>query len=197
MLADRCSAEDFLPLLLGLLVEAGVTAQDTLIGLGDGAKWIDTIFTHLAATRITDVFHAATYLNVVMQALHWDEAERTRHRRDWYRGDISARDWLEQYLPEPELWMTWQDNALSALNYLEQRLDSMDYPSFKNKRYPIGSGQVEGMNKAVIGHRMKRSGMHWSPSGAKGMASLRAQTCAKHPLLDFDDLRFSAFALAS
>ena len=197
MLADRCSAENFLPLLLGLLVEAGVTARDTLIGLGDGARWIDTVFAHLAATRVTDVFHAAEYLDVVMQAMNWDEAKRSEHRRTWYRGDISARDWLGRYLPEPEIWMTWQKDALSALSYLEQRLDSMDYPGFRNKHYPIGSGQVEAMNKSVIGHRMKRSGMHWSPSGAASMASLRAQTCAKHPLLNFDDLRFSAFALAT
>ena len=197
MLADRCSAEDFLPLLASLLTEAKLTPQDTLLGLGDGAAWIDTIFSYLGALRITDVYHAAEYLDLVMQAMDWDEQTRASHRRDWYRADISARDWLKQHLPDPERWLTWSDKAITALRYLEKRLDSMDYPLYKAKGYPIGSGQVEAMNKSVIGNRLKRSGMRWSETGAAGMASLRAQTCAKHSLVHFDTLRFSAFSLAA
>jgi hypothetical protein len=34
----------------------------------------------------------------------------------------------------------------------------MNYPAFKAEGYPIGSGQVEAMNKNVIGNRLKRSG---------------------------------------
>ena len=47
----------------------------------------------------------------------------------------------------------------------------MDYPSFRARGFPIGSGQVEGMNKSVIGNRLKRSGMQWSREGAARMAS--------------------------
>ena len=69
----------------------------------------------------------------------------------------------------------------------------MNYKYFATQSYPIGSGQIEAMNKSVIGNRMKRSGMHWSEAGAKNMAALRAQTCAKHSLIDFHQLRFKAF----
>ena len=193
MIADRCSAEDFLALLSGLLKRAGVTASDTLVGLGDGAAWIRNSFEHLQATPITDVYHAAEYLDMVMVALGWDESTRQAHRREWYRGEVNARDWLQLYLPEPEVWLNWDETAKTALSYIDSRLDSMDYASFKKKGFPIGSGQVEGMNKHVIGSRMKRSGMHWSEQGAAGMASLRAQTCAKHPLIDFQQLRHAAF----
>ena len=195
MLADKCTAEAFLPLLTGLLREAGLTDQDTLIGLGDGASWIDNALFELNAIRITDVFHAAEYLDVVMQAMNWDEAKRLVHRRSWYRAELNARDWLERYLPEPDSWLTWDKAAQTALNYLESRLDSMDYALFARQGFPIGSGQVEAMNKSVIGHRLKRSGMHWSQSGAAAMAALRAQTCARHSLTDFDALRFQSFAL--
>ncbi len=193
MLAERCCAEDFVTLVAGLLNEAGVTPADTLLGLGDGAVWIDNIFCHLDAVRITDVYHATQYLDTIMQALAWDEDLRTRHRCDWYRGQLNARDWLAHHLPKPEVWLTWDDKAQTALKYLETRLDSMDYARFTEKGYPIGSGQIEGMNKAVIGNRMKRSGMHWSKQGAASMASLRAQTCAKHSLIDFGQLRHLAY----
>jgi len=195
MVAERCSAEAFLPLLAGLLQQAGVTSADRLIGLGDGASWIENAFAYLQAVHITDVYHACEYLDTVMQALGWDETARQEQRRNWYRGQLNARDWLAQHLPDPNVWLAWDEHAQTALRYLETRLDSMDYARFSQLGYPIGSGQVEAMNKAVIGHRMKRSGMHWSKEGAASMAALRAQTCAKFPLVSFEDLRFHAFAL--
>ena len=193
MLADVVGAEAFLALVAGLLARAGVTAQDTLLGLGDGASWIETTFDTLAAVRITDVFHSCTYLDIIMQALGWQDDERAFHRRCWCRGDVGARDWLQTHLPEPQVWLAWDDEAKGALRYLENRLDNMNYPAFRNKTWPIGSGQIEAMNKAVIGHRMKRSGMHWSRSGAAGMASLHAQVCAKHLLVPSETLRHRAY----
>lgn len=150
MLADKCSAEAFLPLLAGLLEQASITSQDTLVGLGDGAKWIDNAFYHLAATRITDVFHAVEYLDVVMQALSWDEPTRHAHRRDGYRGEVNARDWLRDCLPEPDVWLNWDETATTALSYIDSRLDSMDYALFKSRGYPIGSGQIEGANMLLV-----------------------------------------------
>ena len=193
MLAAGITAEALLPQVAGLLKQVGVTPKDTLIGLGDGAAWVENIFYHLDAVHITDVYHACEYLDIIMQALGWNEVTRARHRGDWFKGKVSAKDWLESYLPEPESWLTWDETQQSALAYLEKRLDSMDYPTFKAKGYPIGSGQVEAMNKSVIGTRMKRSGMHWSRGGAARMASMRAQFCAKHPLVDFEQLRHRAY----
>jgi hypothetical protein len=193
MLADGITADALLPHVAGLLKQAGVTPNDTLIGLGDGAAWVENIFRQLADVHITDVYHACEYLDIIMQAMGWDEVTRTQHRRDWFKGKVSAKAWLERHLPEPECWLTWDETQRSALVYLDKRLDSMDYPTFKAKGYPIGSGQVEAMNKSVIGNRMKRSGMHWSREGAARMASMRAQFCAKHPLVDFERLRHRAY----
>lgn len=193
MLADVVGASGFLPPVAGLLAQAGVTPQDTLIGLGDGAPWLENILDTLAAVRITDVYHSCEYLETLMQALGWDEEQRSSQRRAWCRGEWAARAWLSQHLPEPDVWLGWDDAAKSALYYFENRLDNMDYPDFRAEGYPIGSGQVEAMNKSVIGHRLKRSGMHWSRSGAAGMASLRAQVCAKHSLVSCESLRHHAY----
>ncbi len=193
MLADVVEAEQFLPLVMGLLKRAGVTPQDTLIGLGDGASWLENIFDTLAAVRITDVYHSCEYLDTLMQTLGWNEQQRSSQRRTWCRGEVAAKEWLTQHLPEPHLWFAWDTEAKTALHYFERRLSNMDYPSFRAKDYPIGSGQIEAMNKSVIGHRLKRSGMHWSRPGAAGMAALRAQVCAKHPLIDFHSLRHQAY----
>lgn len=204
LLADIKRSGDLLPLVSGLLRASGVSQQDTLVGLGDGASWIAQYFARLGAIPITDVYHSASYLDEVMKAMNWSDAKRTHHRRKWLRGEISARDWLNRYLPEdPDVWLRWSKEAQfseapslrTALRYLEERQDSMDYPDYRAKDYPIGSEQVEGMNKSVIGNRLKRSGMQWTQEGAADMASLRAQICAKHSLVDFDALRHKAYPI--
>lgn len=193
MLADVTEARVFQDQVHGLLTLANVMPTDTLIGLSDGANWLDAMFNTLGATRITDVYHATEYLETVMITLGWSEERRAGHRRTWYRGQINARDWLKRYQPQPGITNTWDDEAITALRYLTNRVDSMDYATYTKNGWPIGSGQIEGMNKNVIGTRMKRSGMHWSRSGAARMASLRAQHCARHPITTFQHLRYQAY----
>jgi hypothetical protein len=157
MLADGCTATEFLPLLSGL-TKRYCTPQDFIVGIGDGAPWVEDILDLLADIRITDVFHSCQYLDTLMQEMNWDEAKRTHHRRAWCHGDISAQHWLSLHLPAPEQRQDWSEQAIAALTYCTTRLEHMDYPTFKAKGYPIGSGQVEAMNKNVIGNRLKRSG---------------------------------------
>lgn len=78
---------------------------------------------------------------------------RSVERRAWYRGEINAHDWLKSHQPPPGITNTWSEEALTALRYIVTRLDSMDYADFTARGYLIGSGQVEGMNKSVIGTR--------------------------------------------
>jgi hypothetical protein len=193
MIADIKEAKDFLPLMSGLLRCGCVRQQDTVVGLSDGASWLAELFSSLDIPQVIDVYHSSSYLDTVMTALAWSEHERQQERRSWLRGEIRARAWLKRYLPPPVMRRGWPPEAHVAVRYLETRLEHMDYPDYKAKGWPIGSGQVEGMNKNVIGNRMKRSGMHWSRPGAARMASLRAQVCAERPLVAFDSLRHKAF----
>jgi hypothetical protein len=193
MLADGCSAEEFLPLLAGL-TKRFCTPHDVIIGIGDGAGWVEEALDTLTDIRITDVFHSCQYLEIMRQELGWNEAKRTQHRQAWCKGDSSAQHWLSLHLPLPDQRHDWSDQANAALDYFTARLDHMDYPAFKAKGYPIGSGQVEAMNKNVIGNRLKRSGMHWSKQGASAMAATRALIFSKFKLCSFDQLRFLAYA---
>lgn len=196
MLADGCSATEFLPLLAGL-TKRFCRQSDFIVGIGDGASWVEDALDTLADIRITDVFHSAQYLDTLMQELAWDEAKRLQHRKSWCQGDISAQHWLSLHLPTPPLRHDWSQPALNALDYFLTRLDHMEYPAFKAKGFPIGSGQVEAMNKNVIGNRLKRSGMHWSKSGAAAMAATRALAFSKLKLCSFNQLRFLAYPFAS
>mgnify|MGYP003562110601 FL=1 len=159
MLAEGCEAQSFLPLLTGL-TRRFCHPDDLIVGIGDGATWVEDALDLLADIRITDVFHNCQYLDTIMQEMKWDEAKRIQHRQLWCRGEISAQHWLSLHLPLPEQRQSWSTAAQTALDYFLNRLEHMDYPLFKTKGYPIGSGQVEAINKNVIGNRLKRSGMH-------------------------------------
>ena len=161
--------------------------------MGDGAAWVEDLLDSFCEVSITDVYHAAGYADQVMQALGHNEATREQQRRDLCAGKVSVKAWLTEHLPDPAVWMNWAQEAIEAVEYLDKRLGRMDYPSFKDEGYPIGSGQIEGANKWVVGSRMKRSGMQWSREGAARMAVMRALLCSKQPLLEFDDTRHQAY----
>ena len=188
------SAEDFCDPVAGLLRQAGVRQNDTIVLVGDGAPWIARIAEYQNLPLVLDVFHASHYLDVVMQASDWTDLQRSSERKRLLKGEIQLQSWLETYLPIASKRETWSEEGRTALSYLQNRVFQMDYPTFLARKWPIGSGQIEGINKSVIGHRMKRSGQHWSRPGARGMASLRARRYSRRSLLSFDHLRHVAFS---
>ncbi len=193
VLADVCEATLFTDQVAGLMREAGLRQNDEVIGLSDGATWIKHLYENLGIPHIIDVYHSSSYLDTVMENLGWDEDRRTQTRRAWVTGNIKAAEWLQEHNPDEAVWRSWNEPSQTAWRYLEERQQHMDYPSYKTRGLPIGSGQVEGANKSVIGFRMKQSGMQWSRSGAGRMASLRARRCSKQPLVPHDTLRHHAF----
>jgi hypothetical protein len=49
----------------------------------------------------------------------------------------------------------------------------MRYPKFRDQHLFVGSGVIEAGCKAVIGMRLKRSGMFWTVRGANAIFALR------------------------
>ena len=193
MHSDVCTAHDFQPTCAGLLREAGVRENDVLVGLGDGAAWVSATLRLMGAHVVLDVFHAVQYADVVMQEFGWNEAIRLEERQAWFRGERDAAQWLTLYLPGTHERQGWSVAGCGAARYLLERVEQMHYPQYRQQGWPISSGQIEGANKSVIGHRMKRAGQHWSRLGAAGIAAVRARAVSVSDPLSFDALRKSAF----
>ena len=64
-----------------------------------------------------------------------------------------------------------------AQGYFESYQARMDYPTYRAAGYPIGSGAVEGANRSVVQHRMKRPGPGWKRDNAQSML---AALCELH-----------------
>ncbi|MDQ3460782.1 MAG: hypothetical protein M3498_16000, partial [Deinococcota bacterium] len=202
MIADINSAESFTAQVSGLFRHAGLRENDQVVAVSDGAVWLEKSCQALDIPQVIDtrftghlVYHACGYLETVMVEMTWPVWERTWERKQWQEGKVDARLWLERYLPAAEKRLSWSDDAKTAANYLLSRQDKMAYKTYKARGWPIGSGQIEGMNKSVIGKRMKQSGMEWSRAGAGRMAALRAQMCSRRPVASHDTLRRRAFPI--
>jgi hypothetical protein len=191
------SVEEFAPLVHGLLRQARVRQSDRLIGISDRAVWIAELMGDLGVHRhILDVYHASTYLETLLLGLGWPEEQRLEQRKSLVNGEISLQRWLNRHLHNPSL----DEAGRKALAFLEKQaqLDHTDYPRFKHEGLEvIGSGQIEGANKHIIGQRLKITGAHWSVSGADAKALARSQFFTLTPVTSFDLLRLQAFPPAA
>jgi len=59
------------------------------------------------------------------------------------------------------------------INYIEKRVNMMDYKNYIEKDLPIATGIVEGAVRYVIGERLDCSGMRWIPGRAEAVLQLR------------------------
>jgi hypothetical protein len=148
--------------------------------IGDGAPWI----WNLAAehfgdrTEIVDLFHVAQHLWDVAQAIAPGDpgAQGT-----WAQARIAE---LREYGPAPVQRALRQAPARTdearevvrrARAYVASNAGRMDYPGYRVRGLPLGSGAVESSAKSVVQLRMKRPGMRWSERGARAILTLRTR----------------------
>jgi len=61
-----------------------------------------------------------------------------------------------------------------AIRYYENNLTRMQYKTYLEKGYLIGSGAIEAAHRNVVQQRLKLSGQRWSATGAQQIVNLRA-----------------------
>ena len=151
--------------------------------LGDGAAWIWGIATDKfpEATQIVDLFHAREHLNDLARSLEFmlgDRKDRWLAARmeDLDHGDIDGICRAARVFP---LTGVKKDELDTALGYFEHNAHRMRYRWFRSRGLFVGSGVVESGCKAVIGQRLKLSGMRWTTTGADAIATLRCQQASR------------------
>ncbi len=156
---------------------AGHVRQLTI--LGDGAHWIwNQASEHFPeATQIVDLYHAREHLHDLGKLLAFMLGD---HYQDWVdersdelnAGDIPALLSAARQFPLTGIKAGQRD---TALGYFENNAHRMRYQHFRTLGMFVGSGVVEAGCKAIIGQRLKLSGMHWTCNGATGILTLRCQ----------------------
>ena len=148
-----------------------------LVVLGDGAPWIWNLATAILpeATPIVDIYHARQHLHALADQLTGALGDRHPHWLKARLADLDAGD-IETLVAETTRLPLGDDTARDtdkALAYFKTNAQRMRYGYFRKLGLFIGSGVVEAGCKAVIGQRLKLSGMRWNIPGATGILTLR------------------------
>lgn len=156
----------------------GIVAALVVVFLGDGAKWVWELarvnFPH--AVCILDFYHALEHLSKLINLLYgegsgqakklfgrWRQALR-KNRIEWVISQASRN------LPAGQ---KAREAAQKEIDYFKNNQSRMQYKTYLDAGYFIGSGVVEAGCKSVVGQRLKQSGMRWSVEGARQILSFR------------------------
>ncbi len=162
----------------------GLDNAQQVATVNDGSKWI-TSFTDYhfpQAQRILDFRHALDHV-VNAGKVIWGEGEEGLQQ--WV-GKMAHQ--LKHKPPQRTitdicllLAKTTSDEQVAAIDherrYLQNRQAMIDYPHFRLKGWPIGSGSVESSHKVVVHSRMKQAGMRWADPQIDQMLALRNLVC--------------------
>ena len=165
----------------------GSRHASTILVMGDGGNWIDPLNKRerLGDRRIVDYYHASEHLY---------EAGRAAMGRDAPEASALAAAW------EDHLWNGRRDEMIAGLKehaerlgppqesdgpdhprrvlannigYFQTHRHHMDYPTYRAKGWPIGSGVAESGVK-LFNKRVKGTEQFWSVPGVESILCLRA-----------------------
>ena len=129
---------------------------------------------------IVDFYHAASYVTKLAQVLFSEVkiqqawAHRMRQLlRDEARGVQRVLSSAAQYYGMKKRTKAEAKAYSEAYGYLLTHSGEMNYPEYRQRGLPIGSGVTEAGCKVVFTQRFKESGMKWSIVGGEVILRLR------------------------
>jgi hypothetical protein len=163
--ADQASAE---------VRRRGVERAKHVCAIQDGAEWIqDCVQGHRhEALRMLDFAHAADYFSEIADKVRqggghlpttWLDGVLHRLKHEGPARVLLHVSRLAKRYPQIQ----------EQVNSLQKRRELMDYPTYQQQGWPIGSGSAESGHRVVMQARLKGPGMHWRPEHVNPMLALR------------------------
>lgn len=152
------------------------------VALTDGAEALqDQLQTKLPNfTLVLDFIHVDEYLWKAGTALY---GETDPHRAGWVETQLldllsSRTAAVIQRLEDKAKTLKPRSQAHHVLQqvagYLRRNQAHMDYATYLQRGWPIGTGVIEGVCRHLVKDRMELSGMRWAKTGANALLALRA-----------------------
>lgn len=168
--------EDFGEHLWVMQKQRGIYDGEESIWVSDGAKWEwkQKRYHDPDGKEILDFIHAVDHLSEVAIEIYGEGTDKTK---SWLKGMkkkfrkeggvkvIKSLERLSKGNTGEKLRLT--------IEYYQNNINRMDYPSYETEWYHITSSTVESACRHVVGDRLKRSGMRWEEEGAQYITSLR------------------------
>ena len=179
------NAEQFRGHVLNTAINAGYGNTHETVIVGDGAAWIRNMGKEIfpEAVQILDLYHLKE--NIYSYAKY----KFTGNEKEYVPWAEIFIDKIEKGKAEEALQLLPEEEKLPAnvtnlRTYINNNIDKIDYPKYKEKGYFVGSGAIESANKVILHRRLKQAGMRWSVSGAQYVLSLRAKVESRRWLSD-------------
>lgn len=155
----------------------GVKSETKLVIISDGAEWIWNIAKDRfkQAFGILDFWHAAEHLSELCSFAYGKEEDAAewfatlRHTLKHNGVDDVIRHFEKLHVSRRK-----RKGIEKRLGYFRTHQDRMQYHIYRQKGWPIGSGEVEGACKSLVKQRTDLSGQRWSPDGALNVLWVRA-----------------------
>jgi hypothetical protein len=157
---------------------AGVNDQTHVHGVGDGAPWILEKFNENFEAQgkyLLDFYHVSEYLAAAAhslvgekKALGWVRRQQGRLLNNQVAKVL--RSLINHLEPDNRLQET---PVRDAYRYLVQRKANLDYQGARQRKLPIGSGEIESAHRHLIQKRLKLSGSWWKETNAQALITLR------------------------
>jgi hypothetical protein len=182
--------EDFGPKLKALGRRMGLRQAKSVAFIADGAaclwKWAreNLVGGGREVVLIHDIWHVIERLYGLAADVWGENAEAKQRAARWKerleKGEVAGI--IEELEKERARRRGRKRKRLEEeIQYLRNGQERMDYPSYKEAGWPIGSGAVESACKNLIKRRFGIPGAHWRRKNIPKVAALRVD------LLNADD----------
>jgi hypothetical protein len=177
-IAEISSAREFGGQLRAEALRRGLARAKVVVFLGDGATWV----WELARTNfpnaicILDYYHAVEHISALVKVLYGEGTSQAKKQfRRWRKGLLEGKvdQMIEIATADLPKGGRVRKAAHKEIGYFKRNRARMQYATFREAGYFIGSGVVEAGCKTVVGQRLKQSGMLWSLKGAGHLLTVR------------------------
>jgi hypothetical protein len=165
----------------------GIRQAPVVLNISDGGNWIDPLHAeHFPRhVRILDYYHAAEHLHEVAKAVHPQEQRRREELAQrlvglLWRGQVEGllavlSGWCERLGPPQGGDGPEHPRRVVAQNlgYFARHREHVNYPAYRSRGWPIGSGVTEAGVK-LMNKRIKGTEQFWSDQGVEAILTLRA-----------------------
>jgi hypothetical protein len=165
----------------------GIRQAERVVVIGDGAAWIDTLHQeHFHRhVRIIDWYHAEERLHAAARAAHPDD-QRAREQAAEPLVEALWNGRTAEVISTLKAWSTRagpprsgdpDDHPRTVLSrhagYFERHARHMNYPAYRERGWPIGSGVTEAGVKQ-FNKRVKGTEQFWREQGLEPVLALRS-----------------------
>lgn len=159
-------------------MEAYIRSYKNIVCIADGAKWLWNWVedNYPDVIQILDFYHAIEKLAVFASNQYIDKEERKKwmeiQKQQLLNNNVKII--INQLQETTAISKEAEKTRTDVIRYYQNNIMRMQYKTYIEKGYLIGSGAIESAHRNVVQQRLKLSGQRWSMNGAQQIVNLRA-----------------------